>query len=260
MGAAAELWTHLISGVPAAMGLLGEFAGVDDPIAGRVEHDGLEHFARVRHLWLVDRRARVEDVRITRAGRREVAEMIVHLVEGGRTFDVPSADRSFSLPVVTVAEEGPGAAKWLRLYFSRWPIYGAHHVRPRVAAPDPNALLSDVMAEYHRALAAGDLDRILGCFEESAYAREPSGGAYRYEGREKLREFYRAVFSSGGGLDLEHCTVTDDGEACVLEYNVVRWGRHSLTPQAGIGVYERGRSGRLTAARIYDDVDPPRPD
>ncbi len=30
-----------------------------------------------------------------------------------------------------------------------------------------------------------------------------------------------------------------------------------LPPQAGIAVYVRGQSGRLTAARIYDDVDPP---
>jgi len=48
--------------------------------------------------------------------------------------------------------------------------------------------------------------------------------------------------------------------ACALEYNVVRWGRHKLTPQAGLAGYQRGVSGRLAAARIYDDVDPPRPD
>jgi hypothetical protein len=27
--------------------------------------------------------------------------------------------------------------------------------------------------------------------------------------------------------------------------------------QAGVAVYERGRTGRLAAARVYDDVDPP---
>jgi hypothetical protein len=27
--------------------------------------------------------------------------------------------------------------------------------------------------------------------------------------------------------------------------------------QAGIAVYERGRTGRIAEARIYDDVDPP---
>jgi hypothetical protein len=51
--------------------------------------------------------------------------------------------------------------------------------------------------------------------------------------------------------------VTDDGVRCALEYKCVRWGRHDLPPQAGIGVYERGRSGLLAAARVYDDIEPP---
>ena len=63
--------------------------------------------------------------------------------------------------------------------------------------------------------------------------------------------------SNGGGIPLEHCAVTDDGRACALEYNVVSWGRTELPPQAGIAVYVRGDSGKLAAARIYDDVDPP---
>jgi hypothetical protein len=44
---------------------------------------------------------------------------------------------------------------------------------------------------------------------------------------------------------------------CALEYNCVRWGSHDLPPQAGIGVYERGPDGRLAAARVYDDIEPP---
>ena len=64
-------------------------------------------------------------------------------------------------------------------------------------------------------------------------------------------------FSAGGGIGLQHCTVTDDGVRCALEYNCVRWGRHDLPPQAGIGVYERGPDGLLAAARVYDDVEAP---
>jgi hypothetical protein len=44
---------------------------------------------------------------------------------------------------------------------------------------------------------------------------------------------------------------------CALEYNVVKWGMTQLPPQAGVAVYVRGESGKLAAARIYDDVDPP---
>jgi hypothetical protein len=52
--------------------------------------------------------------------------------------------------------------------------------------------------------------------------------------------------------------VTDDGVRCALEYNCVRWGSHDLPPQAGLGVYERGPDGLLAAARVYDDIEPPR--
>ena len=51
--------------------------------------------------------------------------------------------------------------------------------------------------------------------------------------------------------------LTDDGRACALEYNLLRWGRTELSPEAGLAVYARGSSGKLASARIYDDVDPP---
>ena len=44
---------------------------------------------------------------------------------------------------------------------------------------------------------------------------------------------------------------------CALEYNVVRWGKTELPPEAGVAFYVRGESGKLAAARIYDDADPP---
>ena len=38
---------------------------------------------------------------------------------------------------------------------------------------------------------------------------------------------------------------------------MVAWGRTELPPAAGIAVYVRGESGKLAAARVYDDADPP---
>jgi hypothetical protein len=61
----------------------------------------------------------------------------------------------------------------------------------------------------------------------------------------------------GGGIPLEHCTLTDDGGRCAMEYNCVRWGESDIVLQAGVAVYERGSGGLLSAARIYDDVEPP---
>jgi hypothetical protein len=40
-------------------------------------------------------------------------------------------------------------------------------------------------------------------------------------------------------------------------YDVVRWDKTELPPQAGVAVYVRGQTGKLAAARIYDDTDPP---
>jgi hypothetical protein len=37
----------------------------------------------------------------------------------------------------------------------------------------------------------------------------------------------------------------------------VRWGKTDLPPQAGVAVYVRGKRGKLAAARVYDDADPP---
>jgi hypothetical protein len=34
-------------------------------------------------------------------------------------------------------------------------------------------------------------------------------------------------------------------------------GKTELPPEAGVAVYARGQSGKLAAARIYDDVNPP---
>jgi hypothetical protein len=58
-----------------------------------------------------------------------------------------------------------------------------------------------------------------------------------------------------GGVGIEHGSVTDDGRICAIEFNAVRFGKRAITPQAGLAVYERGPTGRLAAARIYDDVN-----
>jgi hypothetical protein len=136
-------------------------------------------------------------------------------------------------------------------------LTGRHANRPPVLQPDPPAHPTDVVADYQRALATGDVDGVLAAFEPEAYAREPAGGRHVHRGGAELRTFYELLFSGDGGIPLEHCAVIDDGRVCALEYNVVRWGKTELAPQAGIAVYVRGETGKLVAARIYDDVDPP---
>ena len=162
------------------------------------------------------------------------------------------------LPVAVAADRDEAARiVELRVYFSSWPLTGGHAIRPPVLQQDPDAQVAGVVGRYQRALATGDAAAAVAAFEPDAYVREPAGGTYVHRGHDQLRALYERFFSNGGGIPLEHCAVIDDGRACALEYNVVRWGKTELPPEAGVAVYVRGANGRLAAARIYDDVSPP---
>jgi hypothetical protein len=240
--------TRLLAGDTAA--LLADFSGepaVDDPLGGRVRGTvDFEAFAAERGAWLKAQSARLQPVRTTRAGGRTVQETLVYLQR---------PEGSVELPVAVVGEPAAdGRVPALRVYHSLWPLIGAHRVRPPLLPADPSQHFTDVVAEYQKALDSGDIDAIVNAFEPDGYFREPAGGPWIFRGREKLREFMRHMLGSGG-IRLEHCTITDDGVACALEFNAVQFGPHRLEPQAGVAVYERGPGGRLLAARIYDDVN-----
>ena len=104
---------------------------------------------------------------------------------------------------------------------------------------------------------AGDADRITATFAPDGCFREPAGPQFRRCGTDVLHEFFKLFFSAGGGIILEHCTVTDDGVRAALEFNAVRWGEHDMPHQAGVAIYEREPGGKLREARIYDDVEGP---
>lgn len=239
---------HLQAGNTTA--ILAGFAGeprVDDPLHGAVRNrESLERLVAEKQAWLAEHAARLEPVRTTRAGGRAVHEALVFL-------HLPKGETE--LPVAVVGDVADGdRVHALRVYHSLWPLYGAHRVRPPLLHADPTQRFTDVVAEYQRALDSGDIEAIVNAFEPDGYFREPAGGEWVYRGRERLREFMHHLLSSGG-IGLEHCAITDDGVACALEFNAVRFGPHALEPQAGVAVYERGASGRLHAARIYDDVN-----
>jgi hypothetical protein len=233
--------------------LVGSFAGEPElyhPVRGRIKGTrAFEAYVVETNAWLKQSNASIEDVVRVVTERRGFEEVLVHLDgEAGRV----------GLPVALVADHrSEGRLDELRIYYSRWPLTGRHANRPPVLQPDPELRESDVVAEYQRALSAGDVDAILATFEADGYAREPAGGRYTHRGCDGLRAFYAHLFSNDGGIPLEHCALIDDGRACALEYNVVRWGKTELPPEAGVAVYVRGQSGKLAAARIYDDIDPP---
>ena len=234
--------------------LVRSFAGqprVNDPRVGYVEGArALRAFVSGTVDWLRERDAVVENVALTRTETRTVEEVVLHLLN--------DEDGRVELPVAIVADRNPDRTlKAIRVYHSMWPLTGEHAVRPPLLLADPELHAAGVVGDYQQALAEGDLQGIVNTFEPDGYAREPSGGAYLHRGAEGLRTLYEHLFANGGGIALEHCNVTDDGVRCSIEYNGVRWGVTEIPPQAGVAVYERGTTGLLAAARIYDDVEPP---
>ena len=233
--------------------LVRSFAGESElhhPIRGRVKgRRAFERFVAETNAWLTASNAVGGDVERIITPRRGVEETVMTL--DGHQGRV-------ELPVAIVADrDEDGRIMELRIYYSTWPLTGRHATRPPLLQPDPHLQEPDIVGEYQRALAAGDVEAAVAAFESDGYVREPAGGPYVHSGRDELVALYELFFSNGGGIPLEHCTVTDDGRSCALEYNVVRWGRTELPPQAGLAVYVRGSTGKLASARIYDDADPP---
>jgi hypothetical protein len=233
--------------------LIGTFAGEPElhhPLRGRIKGaQAFERWVTDMNRWLAERRVTVEDVNVIHVPRGGVEEVVLH-------FD--DDDRRIEQPLALAADRGNDRRFIeMRLYFSSWPLTGGHAIRPPVLQPDPDLHEADVVGDYQRALAAGDAEAAVAAFEPDGYVREPAGGPHVHRGTDELRRLYERFFSNGGGIPLEHCAVFDDGRACALEYNVVAWGRTELPPEAGIAVYVRGESGKLAAARIYDDTEPP---
>jgi SnoaL-like domain len=220
-----------------------------DPREGEVRgHRHLRRFVRNNQVLWTERHVRIERVASTSVGGRAVVELLAHLDDyNGQPVD---------WPIAVVAESSNELSVVFRTYCSQWPVDGQRHIRRPVLKPG-NTQLSDVVDRYLAALSAGDLDSIVSTFAPDAYFRESIGPHSFHRGSSELRSYFAKCFSAGGGLTLEHCTVTDDGLRCVLEFNCVRWGSHDLIPQAGVTVYERNSAGLLAAVRIYDEIEAP---
>jgi hypothetical protein len=220
-----------------------------DPVRGRIKGvPAFRAFVAEMSAWLAERNVSVEDVERVVLDGRGFEEVVLHF--DGETGRI-------DLPFALVADHpSDGRIDELRIYYSSRPLTGRRASRPPLLQRDPELRESDVVAEHQRALAGGDVDAIVASFEPDGYARTAGGGEEIHRGPDGLRAFYERLFSNGGGIPLESCAHVDDGRACALEYNVVRWGATELAPRAGLAVYVRGRSGKLAAARIYDDADP----
>ena len=231
--------------------LVGSFAGepeVHHPVRGRIKGvKAFTAFVAEMSAWFAEHNVEVEDVERVVLSARGFEEVLLRVDgEGGpgrgavrarRRSPGGGADRGAAAVLVDRAADRPP------------------HRPPAPAAARPGS----APGGRRRGVSAGARGgRPRGGPRDVRagwYARAPTGAAFH--GTEGLRAFFGRLFSNGGGIPLEHCAVVDDGRACALEFNVVRWGRTELPPQPGVAVYVRGSSGKLAAARIYDDADPP---
>jgi hypothetical protein len=246
---ATESYIHSVLGgdTDRVLALFAAEPSIHDPMAGSaIGRIAVSDLVTNRHNWLATYQVRVEHLRTTQDAERTVAEFLLHLVLDGEPYPLPYA---------VVGEHASGKhLQQIRVYHSMWPLIGAHEIRGAILPEREDLELKDVIAKYQKALAEGDVAAIVETFEPDGYFREPAGGPHFHRGKAQVAEFMTMILAPGG-IPLEHCTVTDDGVACAIEFNAVAFGPHVLVPQAGVAVYERGTSGLLHAARIYDDVN-----
>lgn len=230
----------------AVLALFGGEPVIDDPRHGNVVGAvAVRAFVEAQAAWMVDHDVTAELLRTTIGRNRSVTESLATLTVDGAPTE---------LPIAVVGDRGDRGLTALRVYHSLWPLEGRHRLRPPVIPEDPDLVLPDAVEAYMDALGSADLEKSLSVFEPDGYFREPSGGPHVYRGTDGIRAAYGAFYAVGP-IHLRHCTVIDDGVVCGVEFIAIGWGPRAFEPQAGIGIYERGATGMLHAARVYDDVD-----
>ncbi len=240
----------LVSSQAAQLALrLGDRATADDPIFGRTTGmPALQRYLDEVADWLGKRAATFEKVAFTLGSDRDVTEGVL-----GLTFE----GRRVSVPVAVVAERRKEREVEMRLYYSAKPINGSHAVRSPLLPQDDQIAVPPPVAAHLAALATGRVSAIVETFEIGGLLRDAEGNSYRREADGgTVRGFYDRLFGGGGGgVEVLNGGRADDGSTCALEYTVVKVHGRGVPPQAGLAVYERGESGLLKAARVYEDVE-----
>lgn len=221
---------------------------IDTPLDGRINsHDAFIRFVQKRGPWLREHKATTETLDITEDSKRICVEIILYFEHDKDMIDIP---------VAIVADLENDKVSDIRIYHSTWPLTGTHRIRSPILKPSSNLEEPQFIKKYMKSLKEGDADKIVKLFDKQGYVREPSGSDYMHAGEKGIREFYDSILHNGG-ISLRHCTSTFNGKQIVIEYIAESWGRSDLIPQAGVAVYEISDNGKIVAARIYDDVNPP---
>ena len=207
--------------------LVKSFAGEPElhhPIRGRVKgRRAFERFVTETNAWLVERNALVSHVERIITPPRGVEETVLTLDgDQGR----------IELPVAIVADrDGDARIIEIRIYHGAWPLTGRHANRPPLLQPDPDLHPPDVVGEYQRALAAGDVEAAAAAFQPDAYVRAPRRRAVRPPHPRRVGRPVRAVLFERG------------------RHPVGALRRHRRRPLVRIGIQPRPVGPDRTAAR-----------
>jgi len=239
-----SIYPRLIDGDVGVLAAFSEKATIDSPLSG---HQQPPEFVAETRAWLSAHAARIEGGTTVLTPERVVHEFVLCAMVDGAEKE---------LPVMLVADiDADEYVRDLRIYHTTWPLTGTHRVRSPLMQYSLAARPAEPVGAYHDALAAGDASAADATFEADGVVREPSGSKYAHSGSDRSA-WYSSILSDGP-LPLKLGSITDDGVTLVYEYEVERWGSTKLAPQAGAAAYERGASGKIASARIYDDVEPP---
>ena len=225
---------------------LNDVVNLDDARFGVYSsYDLADYYAKFQDM-VAGYDSKVEEINTIELRKSRVEEVELHL---------QGHERAIRLPMAVVYDQTDEGLH-IRLYYSNYPIDQTHRDRAAMLAADRALDLPLPVAKYQRAFAKGSLDATLAMLEPNATVREPSGGTFGPASRQPgLREFYKFLYSFGGGITLEHCNAISNDTSCALEYNIVKVGNNTYSPQAGLAIYDFNET-KLTRTRIYDDFVP----
>ncbi|MCH8905690.1 MAG: hypothetical protein IH840_01265 [Candidatus Heimdallarchaeota archaeon] len=226
--------------------LLEQTKSVDTPLFGFTNlSTNFDKFISQQTQWVAENVVNLDVFNVIKSESQIVVEFILYL-KGGE----------IDLPVALWAKGTPTKPESMRIYHSTWPMTRSHRIRSPIVESN-NELEEPLALEvYMNALFEGDSEAILEQFTKDGYVREPSGSKFKHQGAAKRRKFYLGALKNGG-ITLTPCSVTFNGVSCAVEYICSKWGQFQIDPQAGLAVYDIVDEHSLSAARIYDDINPP---
>lgn len=172
-----------------------------------------------------------------------------------------TGEREFVLPFAIV-ESVESGGPLIRMYHSERLIHGERRGRRAVWPVDPTrdptplAEISPVVARYMGAIAGGNVDEVIACFDSHAAL----DNGVRPVKMDELPYIFSAMTQTGGAR-LVRQREFDDGSVVAFEYTglpkpQVDPSAPRTPPGGGIGIYTHNADGLLLSVRMYDDFDP----